>query len=145
MGHNFKQPSQPFIQQLNIDTGIGGMIPVWANFDDGALTNAMSVAKFDTIKHRLGYWKPSARWLRMADGTLVKPKAVWEGKMEIGGVRVVGSFEVFDSGGSWEFLLGKPLLTALHAVHKYSHNTVTIENNGLSAVLNNQINAMTQQ
>ena len=89
---------------------------VWANIDDGALANAMSITKFNVVKHRLGYCKPSPRWLRMADGSVVKPKAVWEGKMEIGGVQVFGSFEVFESGGNWEFLLGKPLLTALHAV-----------------------------
>ena len=128
VGHDNKKLTQPFVHQLGIDTGIGGTIQVWANVDDGALANAMSIAKFNTIKHRLGYYKPSPRWLRMADGSIVKPKAVWEGKMEIGGVQVVGSFEVFDSGGNWEFLLGKPLLTALHAVHEYSGDTVTIEN-----------------
>jgi hypothetical protein len=49
---------------------------------------------------------------------------------------------VFDSGGNWEFLLGKLLLTALHAVHEYTTDMVTIENNGLSAVLRNQINVL---
>ena len=78
----------------------------------------------------------------MADGNIVKPKAVWEGRMEIGGVEVLGSFEVFESGGSWEFLLGKPLLRALHAIHDYTGDTVTIENKGLSAVLENQIDTM---
>jgi hypothetical protein len=90
--HNPEQITQPFIHQVNIDTGIGGKIQIWANFDDGALANAMSIKKFNSIKRRLGYYKPSNRWLRMADGNLVKPKAVWEGNMEIGGVRVFGSF-----------------------------------------------------
>ena len=142
VGHDAKSTTQPFVHQLDINVGIAGPIQVWASFDDGALTNAMSTAKFNTIKHRLGYYKPSTRWLRMADGNVVKPKAVWEGKMEIGGVRVSGSFEVFESGGSWEFLLGKPLLTALHAIHEYTGDTVTIENNGLTAVLKNQIDIM---
>ena len=143
VGHNsIKTTVQPFIHQLNINSGISGAIPVWANFDDGALANAMSIAKFNTIKHRLGYCKPSTRLLRMADGSIVKPKAVWEGRMEIGGVEVMGSFEVFDSRGSWEFLLGKPLLTAFHAIHEYTHDTVSIENNGSSTTLVNQINSM---
>ena len=127
------------LYQLSIDTGIGGPITVWANIDDGVLTNAMSTTNFNTIKHHLGYCKPSPRWLRMADGSIVKPKAVWEGRMEIGSVQVYSSFEVFESGGSWEFLLGKPLLTALHAVHEYTGDTMTIENKGISAVLENQI------
>lgn len=136
VGHNPEQTTQPFVHQLNIETGIGGPIRVWANFDDGALANAMSIAKFNTIKHRIGYYRPSSRWLRMADGNLVKPKAMWEGRM------VFGSFEVFESGGNWEFLLGKPLLTALHAIHEYTGDTVTIKNDGHSAVLKNQINTM---
>jgi hypothetical protein len=142
VGHDPERISQPFVHELGIDTGIGGITRVWANFDDGALANAMSTAKFNSIKHRIGYYKPSTRWLRMADGKLIKPKAVWEGMMEIGGVRVSGSFEVFESGGNWEFLLGKPLLTALHAIHEYTGDTVTIENKGLSAVLKNQVNVM---
>ena len=141
---NTKRTARPFVHQLSINTGIGGPITVWANIDDGALTNAMSTTKFNTIKHRLGYCKPSPRWLRMANGSIVKPKAVWEGRMEIGGVQVSGSFEVFESGGSWEFLLGKPLLTALHATHEYTGDTMTIENKGISAVLENQIDIMTQ-
>ena len=142
VGYDTKKTTQPFIHQLSIDTGIGGAIQVWANVDDGALANAMSTEKFNTIKHRLGYCKPSTRLLRMADGSVVKPKAVWEGRMEIGGVWVQGSFEVFESGGNWEFLLGKPLLKALHAIHEYTSDTLTVENNGLSAVLRNQIDIM---
>ena len=144
VGPNTKKAARPFVHQLDINTGIGGPIRVWANIDDGALANAMSITKFNAVKHRLGYCKPSPRWLRMADGSVVKPKAVWEGKMEIGGVQVFGSFEVFESGGNWEFLLGKPLLTALHAVHEYTGDTMTIENNGTSATLINQIDIMAQ-
>ena len=62
--------------------------------------------------------------------------------MVIEGVHVWGSFIVFESGGSWEFLLGKPLLTALHAIHDYTSDTVTIANNSISALLKNQFNTM---
>ena len=49
---------------------------------------------------------------------------------------------MFENGGSWEFLLRKPLLTALYTIHEYTDNTITIENKGLSAVLQNQIDTM---
>jgi hypothetical protein len=138
-----KHTTQPFVHRLDITAEKEGFIKVWANFDDGALANAMSITKFNAIKHLLGNYKPSSRWLRMADGSIVKPTAVWEGRMEIQGVQVYGSFEVFESGSNWEFLLGKPLLTALHAIHEYTFDTITIENNGLVAVLRNQVNGMT--
>ena len=144
VGHKPEHKTQPFIHHLDIDTGIGGAIQVWVNFDDGALANTMSITKFNTIKHHLGYCRPSPRWLHMADRSLMKPKARWEGKMEIEGVQVFGSFEVFNSRGNWEFLLGKLLLMALHMVHEYTHDTVTIMNKGLSAVLKNHVNITTE-
>ena len=46
-----EKTTQPFVHWLNINTGIGGAIQIWANIDDSALVNAMSTAKFNTIKH----------------------------------------------------------------------------------------------
>ena len=143
VGQTPEHATQPFVHQLSIRTENGEVLHVQANFDDGALANAMSTAKFNSIKQHLGHYKSSQRWLRMADGSLVKPLAVWEGELEIEGVRVHGSFEVFESGSNWDFLLGKPLLTAFHTIHEYTRDTVTIENNGLKAVLKNQANAKT--
>ena len=135
---NPEQTIQPFTHQLKIKAKGGEIVRVKANFDDGALANAMSTSKFNEIKHRLGHYGPSSRRLRMADGSIVKPAAAWHGEMEISGVQVEGSFEVFESGGNWEFLFGKPLLTAFHAVHEYTNDTVTIENKGHTAILKNQ-------
>ena len=145
VGYNPNHAAQPFTHHLDIDTGIGGLVRVQANFDDGALTNAMSTTKFNTIKHRLGYYMPSPRLLRMADGNIVKPIAVWKGKMEIEGVKVFGSFEVFDSGGNWDFLLGKPLLTSFHAIHEYTSDTISISNNGTSALLKSQYKSLPKE
>ena len=139
-----KQTIQPFIHRLEIKAKGGETVCVKANFDDGALTNAMSMTKFNTIKHRLGHYEPSSRLLRMADGSIVRPAATWHGTMEMEGVQVQGSFEVFESGGNWEFLLGKPLLAAFHAIHEYTNDTVTIGNGGLTATLKNQANLVTK-
>lgn len=135
-----EQIIQPFVHQLNIRADGGEVMRVQANFDDGALANAMSVTKFNSIKHRLGRYELSSRLLRMANGTIIRPAATWHGKMEIEGVHLHGSFEVFESRGNWEFLFGKPLLAAFHAIHDYLTDTVTIENRGLMATLKNQVN-----
>ena len=99
----------------------------------------MSITKFESVKHLLGYYKPSSRLLRMANGTTVGALAVWEGIMEIGGVKTHSSFEVVDSKDSWEFLFGKPLLTAFKAIHDYSKDTVTVKNEKKTVTLENQI------
>ena len=76
---------------------------------------AMCISVFEKVKHRLGEWKKSERRLRMGNGTIVPSLAVWKGRMKLGGVTIEGEFEVFDSGGSWAFLLGKPLLKLFQA------------------------------
>lgn len=142
VGQNPKHLAQPFIHQhqLNILSPNGITTQVQANFDDSALINAMSVTKFNDIKHRLGHYKPSSRRLCMANGAITGAIAVWEGEMEIEGVKTFSSFEVFDSRDSWELLFGKPLLTAFNAIHKYKDDTVTIEHGGIKVVLENQVN-----
>ena len=53
VGHDLEHTIQPFIHRLNICSKGGEVIRVWANFDDGALANAMSITKFNAVKHRL--------------------------------------------------------------------------------------------
>ena len=48
--HEPERVVQPFIHRLNIGAEGGEVIRVWANFDDGALANVMSVTKFEAIK-----------------------------------------------------------------------------------------------
>jgi hypothetical protein len=42
------------------------------------------------------------------------------------GITVEGEFEVLDSGGSWAFLLGKPLLRSFQALQDFETDTATI-------------------
>ncbi|KAG6839380.1 hypothetical protein C0991_003172 [Blastosporella zonata] len=62
----------------------------------------------------------------MADGKLVPAQAKWTGLVEVGDVRIKASFEVFDSGGSWSFLFGKPLIWLFDTAHFYRRNIVEI-------------------
>ena len=77
----------------------------------------------------------------MADGNVVPSRAVWHGKMKLGNIEVEGEFEVFDSKGSWEFLLGKPLLRLFGAKQDFLTDTVTIcgDNGSSTTVLHNEI------
>jgi hypothetical protein len=101
---------------------------------------AMCITVFDKIKHRLGKWKRSEKRLRMGNGVIVPSLAVWRGKMKLGKVVIEGEFEVFDSGGSWAFLLGKPLLRLFRAKQAYGPDTVSIwDKNSGKETLHNQI------
>ena len=48
-----------------------------------------------------------------------------------------GEFEVFDSGGGWTFLFGKPLLRRFQAVHDFNADTVSIRSDSHTAILHN--------
>lgn len=100
----------------------------------------MCVSLFNLVKHRLGTWQPSRKLLRMANGVIVPSQARWEGALQLMDITIKGSFEVFDSGGSWAFLLGKPLLRRFRARQNFGLDTVDIEaSNGSVTVLQNEL------
>ncbi|KIJ58243.1 hypothetical protein HYDPIDRAFT_61227, partial [Hydnomerulius pinastri MD-312] len=117
---------RPFLQHISFAGPQGEVVRVKALFDDGAMVGAMCSSFFHKVKHRLGNWGLSTRRLRMANGSIVHSEALWEGEITVGNIRTHGAFEVFNSGGSWKFLFGKPLLQAFNAVHDYTPDTVRI-------------------
>ncbi|KAF8983611.1 hypothetical protein BDQ17DRAFT_1336422 [Cyathus striatus] len=76
----------------------------------------------------------------MANGVIVQAEGQWQGTMEIDRVKVEGMVEVFNSGGSWEVLFGKPLMKNFEAVHDYCMDEVTIGKQDEHITLNNQNN-----
>lgn len=100
----------PFIHQVKLEGPNGELVRIRALFDDGAMVPAMCSSIFDKVKHRLHNFQPSVKHLRMANGTIVASEAQWSGIIELDGVRTRGQFEVFNSGGGWAFLFGKPML-----------------------------------
>jgi intracellular sulfur oxidation DsrE/DsrF family protein len=116
----------PFQNTLHLLGPQGEIVRVAALFDGCAMVSAMCVTVFEKVRHRLGEWRPSDKQLRMGNGAIIPSLAVWKGEMRLGEVTVKGEFEVFDSGGSWAFLLGKPLLRTFRATQAYETDTVSI-------------------
>ena len=129
----------PFQHTLRLLGPQGEVVRVSALFDGCAMTSVMCASVFEKVKHRLGHWSSSTKQLRMGDGTIVPSQAVWRGKMQLSDLVVEGEFEVFDSGGSWGFLLGKPALRSFQAVQEYGPDTVNINNNCKTVTLLNEI------
>ncbi|KAG2752854.1 hypothetical protein P692DRAFT_20723185, partial [Suillus brevipes Sb2] len=129
----------PFIHQITLEGPRGEAVRIRALFDDGAMVAAMCTSIFDKIKHRLDNWGPSERKLRMANGNIVNADAKWSGTIEINGIRAKGDFEVFNSGGGWAFLFGKPLLQSFKAEHDYKSDSIKIANDSQSTTICNQV------
>ena len=102
------------------------------------MKEVMSLETFKKVKHKLGTAKPSSQLLRVANGAIVQSTARWEGEIEINGISANVEFEVFDSGGRWDFLLGKTLLETFKAVHDYTTDEIVISGNGGTTTLKNQ-------
>jgi hypothetical protein len=98
--------TKPFRHRVHFYGPHGKKVRVWANIDNGAMREVMSSTTFEKVKHRLGMVKPSTQLLQVANRVIVRSKARWEGEIEVNGVRTNVGFEVFDSGGRWDFLFG---------------------------------------
>ncbi|KAG5634256.1 hypothetical protein H0H81_002691 [Sphagnurus paluster] len=133
-----KNEIMPFFSQLRIHGPQGEIMRVWGHFDDGAMVNAMSSEMYQKVQHRLAPLRLSNRKLRMANGSIVTLQGQWEGHIELGGIQVEASFEVFDSGGGWDFLFRKRLMTLFNVIHNYANDTVQIHKGEHQATLQNQ-------
>jgi hypothetical protein len=131
----------PFAHQIKMLGPQGEIVRALALFDGAAMVAAMCTSLFKLVKHRLGNWQPSQKLLRMANGAIVPSQARWEGAIQLLNVTIRGSFEVFDSGGNWAFLLGKPLLRRFRAKQNFGMDTVEIEaTDGSVTTLQNELN-----
>src|ERR1700679_1351095 len=130
-----KEATRPFIHQVRFHGPQGEVIRVKANIDDGAMREVMSSAMFKKVKHRLGTPMPSSQLLRVANGVVVQSEARWKGKVEVDGVAAEVVFEVFDSGGKWDFLFGKGLLESFRAVHNYESDEIVLHENNKKTTL----------
>ncbi|THU78994.1 hypothetical protein K435DRAFT_561883, partial [Dendrothele bispora CBS 962.96] len=127
----------PFVHKISIVGWEGRLVPVDGLFDDGAMVSAMSTSKYNELKNDLHRLLPSRCTLRMANGAEVPSVGCWKGGFEIDGVKAVGEFEVFEGGTSWDFLVGKPLLQAFKAIHRYDNDTVEVTDGVMKRCLHN--------
>ncbi|KAK7451694.1 hypothetical protein VKT23_012373 [Stygiomarasmius scandens] len=120
--------STPFSTAVQLVDSSKRTAYVTALVDDGAMVAAIDVGIYRDLEGKIGGWGPPRRRMRMADGRVVPAIASWSGSVRLKGIEVEGSFEVFDSGGSWSLLFGKPLLEKFKAVHEYEGDTIHITN-----------------
>ena len=99
----------------------------------------MCSSVFYKIKKCLGSGVNSKQQLRMVNGSIVPSEAHREGPVNLGGIGTTIAFEVFDSGGNWAFLFGKPSLEAFKAIHDYGNDTISITGIGGSTTVRNQV------
>ncbi|KAH9848604.1 hypothetical protein C2E23DRAFT_739116, partial [Lenzites betulinus] len=124
---NDAHESTPFICQFTLrNKKTGTAARVKGLIDDGAMVNVLDAELWPKIRDRIGCAEKSARKLRMANGAVVTSQGRWSGEFDFDGVRVQSTFEIFPSGGAWSFLVGKPLLERMRAVHDYDKDAIHV-------------------
>ncbi|KAJ7158088.1 hypothetical protein C8R46DRAFT_839074, partial [Mycena filopes] len=127
----------PFMHWVTLVMKNGVRVRLFALWDSGAGLGVLSKEMFLRVQGRLGTTSPGTKRLKMANGVLVWSLAHWSGTIEVEGVQIEGCFEVFDSRGSWDMLLGKPLQEKLGVIHDMKRDVVTLEANGKTATIFN--------
>ncbi|KAJ7504395.1 hypothetical protein B0H11DRAFT_1685146, partial [Mycena galericulata] len=131
-------PSVPFEHWMSLGGPKGEKVRALGLFDTGAQVAAIDTKFYLSKERRLGKASAPTKRLRMADGKVVSTYGRWEGEAEIEGVRIRGAFEIFDSGGGWKILFGKPLQAKMGAVHDVAADIVTLHVGERTATLANQ-------
>lgn len=70
----------------------------------------------------LGELVPSKARARVANGSIIRSQGRWVGEVILGPIRAKGGFEVIESGGSFEVLLGKPWLGEARLRHDFEND-----------------------
>lgn len=122
------EKSVPFTQWVQLLGPRGEVVRMRGVFDDGAMINAIDTRALRAVEARLSPLVPSGKSLRMANGLVVPSVGCWEGEVRVGGVTRRGVFEVFDSGGAWSLLFGKPLLAEFGIVRTYRPDIAYLSN-----------------
>lgn len=94
--------------------------------DAGSQANVIDAALWAAHERSLGPLKASKTLLRVADGKASRCLGRWEGMIRMDEVQRRTSFEVFDSGGAFEVLLGKPWLTETKAVQSFEDDCLRL-------------------
>jgi hypothetical protein len=127
-----------FVHWMVVEGLNGEKVRVKVLFDGGAMVVVMDKGLWKRSKHCPGGGRQSCKTLRMASSVLVPSEVTWEGPMVFDNVRWIGAFEVFDSGGGWDFLFGKPLQAIFGAIHDYAKDIVNIGVDEHQLTLQNQ-------
>jgi hypothetical protein len=79
----------------------------------------------------------------VANGTEITPIGRWFGTVKVAGIGAPSWFEVFDSHGAFDIILGKPWLQRVKAIHDYETDQITITENGNTETISNTLDKPT--
>ncbi|KAF8578559.1 hypothetical protein K439DRAFT_1299511, partial [Ramaria rubella] len=92
--------------------------------DGGAMMNVIDESVWKTVAHRLGTLALSRTQAKMANSTVIPSQGQWTRQVNLGRVSAIGGFEILDSGGPFEILLGKPWMAEVRITQNFAEDTL---------------------
>ncbi|KIJ22811.1 hypothetical protein M422DRAFT_276703 [Sphaerobolus stellatus SS14] len=121
----------------------GEIVREKAVVDGGAMRNVADKKVWEKKKHRLGPLQQSTVVLKVADNHPIRSEGCWSGEVEVAGVKTKTDFEIIDTNGAFDLLLGKPWLRDVKAVHDYARDTIQIQDETATTTITNDDTHMT--
>jgi len=132
-----EEHSKPFLQRVQLIGPSNYIVRATGQVDNGAMRNCISKRRWDQYGHCLSALQPSPTRISVANGAEIKPIGRWFGTVKICGVGAPSWFEVFDSHGAFDIILGKPWLRQVKAIHDYATDEIVINQQGTRTVITN--------
>ncbi|KAJ6610779.1 hypothetical protein B0H10DRAFT_1676987, partial [Mycena sp. CBHHK59/15] len=127
----------PFYQRAQLLGPNNTVVRVTAQVDNGATRNCISLAWWKAYGHCLSWLVPSRMRLGVTSGGKIWPYGRWWGSVGVGRVRAAAWFEVFECGGAFDIILGKPWLHSVRVIHNYEMDEILIRSETQETVLQN--------
>jgi len=107
------------------------------------MRNCISKRRWDAYGHCLSTLSPTATRISVANNTEIVPIGWWFGKITVCGIGAYSWFEVFESHGAFNVILGKPWLHQLKAIHDYGNDQLRIPQGDSFTVIPNSLSTST--
>ena len=133
-----EERSLPFLQRIHLMGPGDYSVQATDQVDGSAVKNCISKECWDRYGHCLSALHPSTTHIKVTYGSKLKPLSRWFGTIWVGSISMASWFEVFNSHGAFDVILGKPWLKQVKATHNYGTDQLSITNNGNTDTLSNE-------
>jgi len=134
-----EQRTLPFLQCIQLTGTDGSVVRATGQVDNGAMQNCISKRRWDAYGHCLSALSPTTTRISIANNVEIIPIGRWFGQITICGIGTYSWFEVFESHGAFDVILGKPWLHQLKAIHDYGNDQFRIPQGDTFAVIPNSL------
>src|SRR6202167_1351234 len=134
-----EQHTLPFLKRIQLPGTHGSIVRATGQVDNGAMRNCISKRRWDAYGHCLSALSPTTTRISIANNTEIVPIGRWFREITICGIGAYSWFEIFESHGAFDVILGKPRLHQLKAIHDYGNDQLQIPQGDSFAVIPNSL------